>query len=170
MSQGKQRPRNFFTASERSFQAYFTCKDPSEAVKDLIGAEFMVPLFSVSRCLALKTSLKSHQNEDWEQSDVVLVKTLSFWTKKVVIWWLFDDDLREREREAEEKRTTNSAPWCIFKKSFPMTWLKVHTHYHFTRLNPKKKGPLQFSLPALLGIYRNTKQKEFFSFSEGFLI
>ena len=29
--------------------------------------------------------------------------------KKVVIWWLFDDDLSAREREPEEKGTTNSA-------------------------------------------------------------
>ena len=54
------------------------------------------------------------QNEDWEQNDVVLVKTLSFGTKKNVIWSLFDDDLRaranKREREPEEKETTNSAP------------------------------------------------------------
>jgi hypothetical protein len=30
-----------------------------------------------------------------------------FWIKKVVIWWLFHDDLSVRERE--EKRTRNSA-------------------------------------------------------------
>ena len=50
------------------------------------------------------------QNEDWKENDVVLVKTLSFGTKKVVISWLFDDDLRTREQEIEEKETTNSAP------------------------------------------------------------
>ena len=79
--------------------------------------EFVVSFFSGSCSLALKSSLKSHQmtpfsiqNEDWEQNDVVLVKTLSFGTKKVVIWWLFDDDLRAREREPEEKETTNSEP------------------------------------------------------------
>ena len=44
------------------------------------------------------------------------------------------------------------------------------SHYHFTRLNPKKKGPLKFCLPASLGIHRNSNQKEFFSFTEGFLI
>ena len=26
-----------------------------------------------------------------------------FWAKKVVIWWLFNDDLRAREQEQEEK-------------------------------------------------------------------
>ena len=81
----------------------------------VIGAEFVVSFFSGSHSVALKSSLKSHQMtsffiqyEDWEQNDVVLVKTLSFWTKKVVIWWLFDDDLRAREKEPEEKGTTNS--------------------------------------------------------------
>ena len=43
------------------------------------------------------------------------------------------------------------------------------THYHFTRLNPKKKGPLQFCLSALLGIHRHPMQKEFFRSTEGFL-
>ena len=36
-------------------------------------------------------------------------------------------------------------------------------------LNPKRKGPFYFCLPALLGIHRNLKQKEFFRSSEGFL-
>ena len=43
------------------------------------------------------------------------------------------------------------------------------THYHFTRLNPKKKGTLQFCLPALQGIHRHPMQKEFFRSTEGFL-
>ena len=42
-------------------------------------------------------------------------------------------------------------------------------HYHFTRLNPKKKGTLQFCLPALQGIHRHPMQKEFFRSTEGFL-
>ena len=46
----------------------------------------------------------------------------------------------------------------------------VITRCKFIRLNPRKKGPFQFCLPALLGIHRNSKQKEFFRFSEGFLI
>ena len=67
--------------------------------------------FRCPRSLALKTSLKSHQmtpffiqNEDWEQNDVILVNTLWFGTKKVVIWWLFEDDLVAREREPEKKK------------------------------------------------------------------
>ena len=31
------------------------------------------------------------------------MKTLLFWTKQVVIWWLFNYDLRLREQEQEEK-------------------------------------------------------------------
>ena len=47
--------------------------------------------------------------------------------------------------------------------------LHAPSHYHFTRLNPKKKGTLQFCLPALLGIHRHPMQKEFFRSTEGFL-
>ena len=43
------------------------------------------------------------------------------------------------------------------------------THCYFIRLNPRKKGTFKFCLPALLGIHRNSKQKEFFRSSEGFL-
>ena len=93
-----------------------------------MGMEFVVSFFSGSCSLALKSSLKSHQmtpfsiqNEDWEQNDVVLVKTLSFGTKKVVIWWLFDDDLRARERRPEEKETTNSAPLSAIGNTYK-TW------------------------------------------------
>ena len=43
------------------------------------------------------------------------------------------------------------------------------THYYFTRLNPKKKGPFQFCLPALLGIHRHPMKKEFFRSTKGFL-
>ena len=56
-----------------------------EVLRGRLGAGFVVPFFSDSRSLAIKSSLKSHQmtpffiqNEDWEQNDVVLVKTLSF--------------------------------------------------------------------------------------------
>ena len=67
--------------------------------------------FRCPRSLALKTSLKSHQmtpffiqNEDWEQNDVVLVKTWSSWTKMLS----FDDFLMttwERENEGQRKKT-----------------------------------------------------------------
>ena len=74
-----------------------------------------------------------------------------------------------------EVRTTNQLDQIPHLKSLSKQILKISAvnlipHYHFTRLNPKKKDTLQFCLPALLGIHRNSKQKEFFSFSEGFLI
>ena len=50
------------------------------------------------------------QDEYWESNDFVLVKTLSFWIKEVVIWWLFADDLRARGQIPEKKGTTNSEP------------------------------------------------------------
>ena len=66
----------------------------------LLGPDFLVLFFSGSRPLALKSLSKSHQMKTfWEKNDVVLVKTSTFWTKQIVIWWLFDDDLRARERE-----------------------------------------------------------------------
>ena len=34
----------------------------------------------------------------------------SFWMRKVVIWWLFNDNLRARGRQPEKKETKNSAP------------------------------------------------------------
>ena len=78
-------------------------------------AEFVVPFFSSSRPLALKMSLQSHQmtifciqDEYWENDDVILVKSSLFWMRKVVICWLFDDELRARVREQEKKRTINS--------------------------------------------------------------
>ena len=70
-----------------------------------LGAEFVVSFFFGSRTLALKSSFKSRQmtafliqNENWENYDFVIVKTSSFWIKEVVTWWLFDDDLRAREK------------------------------------------------------------------------
>ena len=80
-----------------------------------LGAEFVVPFFSSSWPLALKMSLQSHQmtsffiqDEYWENDDVFLVKSSLFWMRKVVIWWLFDDELRARVQEQEKKRTINS--------------------------------------------------------------
>ena len=46
---------------------------------------------------------------------------------------------------------------------------EIISHYHFTRLNLKKMGTLQFCHSALLGLHRNPKQKEFLKSSEGFL-
>ena len=44
------------------------------------------------------------------------------------------------------------------------------THRHVTRLNLKKKVPLQFCLSIFLGIQRNPKQKDFSNSCEEFLI
>ena len=42
------------------------------------------------------------------------------------------------------------------------------THCYFTILNHRKKGPVQFCYPALLGIHRTLEQKEFLKSREGF--
>ena len=46
---------------------------------------------------------------------MILLKLL-FWTKKAVIWQLFNNDLSAREQEGEEKRTRNSVPRSKLKK------------------------------------------------------
>jgi hypothetical protein len=81
------------------------------------GAEFVIPFFSGSRSLALKSSSKSHQMTNYLiKTDEVFTKMkslfsqYSFWMRKVIIWWLFIDNLRARGREPEKKETTNSAP------------------------------------------------------------
>ena len=56
----------------------------------------MVPFSSHSHSLAIKLSLKSHKM-------IMISLKLLFWTKQVVIWWLFNDDLSAREWEREEK-------------------------------------------------------------------
>ena len=53
----------------------------------------------------------------FNQNDVILVKISSVWTIKVVIWWLFDDNLRARKQEPEKEETTNSAPKMATLKS-----------------------------------------------------
>ena len=70
----------------------------------------MVPFSSGSHSLALKSSLKTKESSnDFVQNDKFFTKTTSFcsqlspWTKKDVIWWLFNDNLRAREREPEKK-------------------------------------------------------------------
>ena len=40
-------------------------------------------------------------------------------------------------------------------------------HCYFTRLNPKRKGPFYFCLPALLGIHRNLNPKRIFQIQRG---
>ena len=83
-----------------------------------LGSDFLVLFFSGSRPLALKSPLKRHemttitsfiQNEDLRKNYFVLVKNLLFWTNKnIVIWWLFDNDLRTRARENKNQKTPAS--------------------------------------------------------------
>ena len=64
--------------------------------------------------------------------------------------------------------TMNSESTNILKDF--MRAFNVSPHCYFTRLNPRKKGTFKFCLPALLGIHKNSKQKEFLRFTEGFSI
>ena len=61
--------------------------------------------------LALKSSLKSHQMTTFlaqkrglSEKIIIWVKTLWFWTNKVVIWWLFNDNFRAREKRNQKIR------------------------------------------------------------------
>ena len=42
-------------------------------------------------------------------------------------------------------------------------------HCYFTRLNPKRKDPFYFSLPALLGIHKESQPKIIFQIQQGIL-
>ena len=48
---------------------------------------------------------KLRYNQIYQLKTTLMILSLKplFWAKKVVIWWLFNDDLRAREREREEK-------------------------------------------------------------------
>ena len=70
----------------------------------------MVSFFSGSWPLTLKSSIKSLQtttfliqNEYWENNELVLVKTSSFWVTQVVIWQLFDYNLRQEIKSQRKK-------------------------------------------------------------------
>ena len=87
------------------------------------------------------------------------MKILPFWTKGVVIWWLFNDDVRMRERE--KKGTTNSLPqtyltFLIFKLVFFVKFLRKYqtlwlaqNHNHVTKKS-FKKGTLENWQPHFL--------------------
>ena len=88
----------------------------------------MVPIFSGSRPFTLKSSSKRHQNATYFiQNDEVFTKTkslfsqYSFWMRKDVIWWLFNDDLRSRGQEPEKKETTNSPQKWLFTSKIEMS-------------------------------------------------
>ena len=72
----------------------------------------------------IKWQLFFIQNDDWEKNEVVLVKTLLFWTKKVVILWLLMTTW-----ETEKQRSRNSGPKESKKKNqFLFTLLQRTTH------------------------------------------
>ena len=78
-------------------------------------------------------------------------------------------------RSEKPHRDHHRHRWFIFafyrkKIDFMLRFVfVVSPHCYFIRLNPRKKGTFKFCLPALLGIHRNSKQKEFFRSSKGFL-
>ena len=51
---------------------------------------------------------------------IIFSPNTSFWTKKGVIWWLFHDDLRARERQREKKVITKSPPLTEWENIVPM--------------------------------------------------
>ena len=106
------------------FSAHYTLEDLTSfwiGIKDNLvksqcwifhqGTEFVVPFSSRSHSLALKSSLKSHQMTTlFVQNDKVFTQMMMFslkplfWTKKFFISWLFNDNLRARERDREERK------------------------------------------------------------------
>jgi hypothetical protein len=74
-----------------------------------LGAEFVLPFFSCSQDVIKKSSNYTLFHSKWGLRTKLCHFSDNFiiWNIKVVIWWLFDNDLRTREREPEEK---NSAP------------------------------------------------------------
>ena len=106
------------------------------------GPEFVVLFFSHSWILALKSSSKSHQMTTcFIQNDEVfternsLFSQYSFLIRKLVIWWLFNDDLRVRGQELEKKGTTNSAPLSlvplVFRLCYTIYIQILWEHWHF---------------------------------------
>ena len=84
------------------------------------GAEFVVSFSSGSRSLALKSSSKSHQMTTFLFKKGVWVELSSFEVKlyhfeQVVIWWLFNDDLRARGQEPDTKRIRKSGPYSLIR-------------------------------------------------------
>ena len=57
----------------------------------------------------------------------------SFWTKKGVIWLLFLDNLRAREREREEKVITNPAPYLAATSTKSSLFPIKKSHYCYSK-------------------------------------
>ena len=79
-------------------------------VKVNLGSEFLVLFSSPSFSFAFKSSLKTHQKKSLSEIIIISIKTLSFWTKKVVIWRLNYDDSRARGKRNHKFCA------CTFKK------------------------------------------------------
>jgi hypothetical protein len=87
--------------------------------------------FSGSWSCTLKLSPKSHQMTIYFiQNDEVFTKTKlflidnGFWLRKVVIWWLFNNDLKARVPEPEKKETAN---FRAYNKTFVIIFEQGYT-------------------------------------------
>ena len=120
---------NFWLSSYYSLK--LCCENYS--IRDNHGTEFVVPFFSGSCCLTtLKLSSKSHQmtpffiqNEDWEQNDVVLIKTLLFCKLNryhlMTFWWQLKSE-RTRARGKRNRKSRAHICWTtsfIYQSKFP---------------------------------------------------
>ena len=110
------------------FSAHYTLEDLTSfwiGIKDNLvksqcwifhqGTEFVVPFSSRSHSLALKSSLKSHQMTTFfVQNDKVFTQMMIFslkplfWAQNVVIWWLFNYDLRAKVKKNQKFRAQMS--------------------------------------------------------------
>ena len=82
------------------------------------------------------------QNDEVFTERNSLFSQYSFLIRKLVIWWLFNDDLRVRGQELEKKGTTNSAPLSLVPLVFRLCYtiyiqmLWEHWHLHTVKYVP----------------------------------
>ena len=73
--------------------------------RGISGSFFLSLLFSRSQVIIKKSSndncLGSNRGL---RENIIKHQTLSFWTDKIIIWWLFNDGFRAREGESERKK------------------------------------------------------------------
>ena len=112
------------------------------------GMEFIFSLALDLKLISFETIMKSFFSQ------------YPFWMRKVVIWWLFSDDLWARGREPEKKETTNSGPNKGFSRLFILMickaweaslyydWIMVSI-IPFSRLNWVKASLIKFSLVCI---------------------
>ena len=100
------------------------------------------PFFSGSQPLALKSQQMTTSSVP-EMSEIIIiwVKTLIILDKKVVVWWLYNDNLRAREWEWEEKETTNSAPKDFHvNQRFRTKFSSINCNHSLEQPSRKSKG------------------------------